>query len=158
MTKQSAGILLFRRRRKTIDLLLVHPGGPYWAKKDDGAWSIPKGLFDEGEDPLAAGIREFEEETGLRLEGPFVELGVFKQPGGKRVFAWAAEGEFDLASFRSNAFSMEWPPRSGRMRSFPEADRADWFSPEDALVKVTRGQRPIIDALLARLKLQSPEP
>jgi predicted NUDIX family NTP pyrophosphohydrolase len=151
--KQSAGILLFRRRGKTVDLLLVHPGGPYWVNKDDGAWSIPKGLFEEGEEALSAAQREFEEETGFRPKGPFMELGAFKQPGGKRVFAWATEGEFDLASFRSNEFSMEWPPRSGRMRSFPEADRAGWFSVEEARVKALKGQRPIIEALLAKLKL-----
>jgi predicted NUDIX family NTP pyrophosphohydrolase len=156
MTKQSAGILMFRRRGRAIELLLVHPGGPYWAKKDDGAWSIPKGLFEDGEDALAAAGREFEEETGMRPAGPFTDLGVFRQPGGKRVFAFAAEGELDPANFRSNSFSMEWPPRSGRMRDFPEADRADWFSPQDALVKVTKGQRPIIDALLARLELPQP--
>lgn len=155
MTKQSAGILMFRRRRDTVDLLLVHPGGPFWANKDEGAWSIPKGLFEDGEDALTAAKREFEEETGMRPTGPFTDLGVFKQPGGKRVFAFAAEGEFDLASFKSDSFSMEWPPRSGRMRDFPEADRADWFSPENALVKATKGQRPIIEALLARLELPS---
>ncbi|HLZ01894.1 MAG TPA: NUDIX domain-containing protein [Bradyrhizobium sp.] len=155
MTKQSAGILMYRRRHGMVDLLLVHPGGPYWARKDEGAWSIPKGLFEEGEDALAAARREFAEETGAQAAGPFIELGVFKQPGGKRVFAWAMEGEFDLAAFRSNSFAMEWPPRSGRMQAFPEADRADWFSPEAALVKVTRGQRPIIEALLERLDLLS---
>ena len=148
MTRQSAGILLFRRRGGSVELLLVHPGGPFWAKKDDGAWSIPKGLFEDGEDALAAAQREFEEETGMRPAGPFTELGVFKQPGGKRVFAFAAEGELDLASFRSNCFSMEWPPRSGRMQEFPEADRAAWFDPEAARVKLTRGQQPIIEALL----------
>ena len=148
MTRQSAGILLFRRRGGSVELLLVHPGGPFWAKKDDGAWSIPKGLFEDGEDALAAAQREFEEETGMRPAGPFIELGVFKQPGGKRVFAFAAEGEFDLTSFRSNRFSMEWPPRSGRMQEFPEADRAGWFDPEAARVKLTRGQQPIVEALL----------
>ena len=153
MTKQSAGILMYRRRHGTVDLLLLHPGGPYWAGKDEGAWSIPKGLFEEGEDALAAAAREFEEETGMKPTGPFVELGVFKQPGGKRVFAWAMEGEFDLAAFASNSFAMEWPPKSGRMQEFPEADRAEWFSAGEALVKVTRGQRPIIDALLERLDL-----
>jgi predicted NUDIX family NTP pyrophosphohydrolase len=155
MTKQSAGILMFRRRRDTVDLLLVHPGGPFWANKDEGAWSIPKGLFEEGEDALTAARREFEEETGVRPTGPFTDLGAFKQPGGKRVFAFATEGEFDLASFKSDSFSMEWPPRSGRIRDFPEADRADWFSLENALVKATKGQRPIIEALLARLELPS---
>jgi len=156
MTRQSAGILMFRRRDGAVGLLLVHPGGPYWAKKDEGAWSIPKGLFEEGEDALAAARREFAEETGARPAGPFIELGVFKQPSGKRVFAWAIEGEFDLAAFASESFAMEWPPRSGRMQEFPEADRAGWFSHDEARVKITRGQRPIIEALLERLDLVSP--
>lgn len=155
MAKQSAGILMFRRRHDAVGLLLVHPGGPYWTRKDEGAWSIPKGLFEEGEEALAAARREFEEETGTRSMGPFIELGMFKQPGGKKVFAWAVEGEFDLASFRSGSFAMEWPPRSRRMQEFPEADRAGWFSPDEALVKVTRGQRPIIAALIERLDLRS---
>lgn len=155
MTKQSAGILMFRRSHRSVELLLVHPGGPYWARKDEGAWSIPKGLFEKGEDALAAARREFEEETGTTPAGPFIELGVFRQPGGKRVCAFASEGEFDLASFRSESFAMEWPPRSRRMQEFPEADRAAWFNPEEALVKVTRGQRPIIEALIERLDLRS---
>ena len=151
MAKQSAGLLMFRRRRGAIELLLVHPGGPYWARKDDGAWSIPKGFVEEGEDTLVAAKREFEEETGQRPTGEFIALGVFKQPSGKQVNAFAIEGEFDLASFRSNNFALEWPPRSGRMQEFPEADRAGWFTPEAALVKITKGQRPIIQALLEGL-------
>jgi predicted NUDIX family NTP pyrophosphohydrolase len=142
---------MFRRRGTMIEVLLVHPGGPFWARKDDGAWSIPKGLLEEGEDALAAARREFEEETGKRPAGSFFELGVFKQPGGKRVSAWGVEGDFDLTSFRSNSFAMEWPPRSGRTREFPEADRADWFKVQDAVVKIIGGQRPIIEALLERL-------
>jgi predicted NUDIX family NTP pyrophosphohydrolase len=151
MVERSAGLLMFRRAGKTAEVLLVHPGGPFWAKKDDGAWSIPKGLFEEAEDALAAARREFEEETGTFPEGEFIELGIFKQPSGKRISAWAFEGAFDLATFRSNMFAMEWPPKSGRLREFPEADRAGWFGPEEALVKVTKGQRPIIEALFARL-------
>ena len=151
MAPQSAGILLFRRRAHALELLLVHPGGPFWAKKDDGAWSIPKGLFEAGEDALAAARREFAEETGCRIEGPFLELGSFKQPSGKMVFAWAAEGEFDLAAFRSNAFSLEWPPKSGRIQQFPEADRAAWFTPAETERKITRGQVAIVRALLAQL-------
>jgi predicted NUDIX family NTP pyrophosphohydrolase len=154
MTQQSAGVLMFRRRSETIEFLLVHPGGPFWARKDDGAWSIPKGLFADDEDALAAAKREFEEETGQRPDGPFIELGSFKQPSGKHVHVWAVEGEFDLASFRSNSFAMEWPPKSGRTQEFPEADRAGWFAPQDALVKITKGQRPIIAALLERLQKQ----
>jgi len=152
MMKQSAGLLMFRHRRGAIEVLLVHPGGPFWAKKDDGAWSIPKGLFEDGEDALTAAKREFQEETGGRPVGAFIELGVFKQSGGKLVSAWAVEGEFDLTSFKSNSFAIEWPPRSGRMREFPEADRADWFKAQNALVKIIRGQRPIIEALLKRLQ------
>ena len=155
MAKQSAGLLMFRRRGGSIELLLVHPGGPFWAKKDDGAWSIPKGLFEEDEDALIAAQREFWEETGLRPDEPFIALGVFRQPSGKRVHVWAFEGEFDLASFRSNSFAMEWPPRSGRMQEFPEADRAGWFSPDEALVKMTKGQRAIVKALLERLDMKS---
>jgi predicted NUDIX family NTP pyrophosphohydrolase len=154
MTQHSAGLLMFRRRSETIEMLLVHPGGPFWARKDDGAWSIPKGLFLEGEDALVAAKREFEEETGQRPDGAFIQLGSFKQPSGKHVHAWAVEGEFDLTSFRSNNFAMEWPPKSGRMQEFPEADRAGWFAPQDALVKITKGQRPIIAALLERLQKQ----
>ena len=115
MPQRSAGLLMFRRRRGIAEVLLVHPGGPFWTKKDDGAWSIPKGLYEEGENPLSAAKREFEEETGQRPVGTFIELGVFKQPSGKHVSAWAFEGEFDLAAFKSNTFAMEWPPRSRRL-------------------------------------------
>jgi predicted NUDIX family NTP pyrophosphohydrolase len=139
------------RRRGSIEVLLVHPGGPFWAKKDDGAWSIPKGLFEEGEDAAAAARREFEEETGHAPVGAPIELGIFRQPGGKLIHAFAVEGEFDLSGFKSNSFSMEWPPRSGRMAEFPEADRAGWFGPEDAHVKLGKGQRPILATLLAGL-------
>jgi predicted NUDIX family NTP pyrophosphohydrolase len=154
MAQQSAGLLMFRRPRGDLQLLLVHPGGPFWAKKDDGAWSIPKGLFEEDENALLAAQREFEEETGKRVEGSFIELGAFRQPSGKRVHVWATEGEFDLDSFRSNSFSLEWPPKSGRRQEFPEADRANWFSPEEARVKITKGQRPIIEALLEQLQMR----
>lgn len=152
MPQHSAGLLMFRRSGSTLEVLLVHPGGPYWARKDDGAWSIPKGLFEEGEEPLAAAQREFEEETGQLPDGRFVELGVFRQPSGKRIHAFAVEGDFDLKSFKSNNFSMEWPPRSGRMAEFPEADRAGWFGKSEALVKITGGQRQIIEALSQRLR------
>src|ERR1700745_388739 len=112
MVERSAGLLMFRRAGKTMEVLLVHMGGPFWAKKDDGAWSIPKGLLEEDEDALAAARREFQEETGHAPDGEFIELGVFRQPGGKQVSAWAIEGEFDLSQFKSNMFAMEWPPRS----------------------------------------------
>jgi predicted NUDIX family NTP pyrophosphohydrolase len=149
MVQHSAGLLMFRRR-ETIEVLLVHPGGPFWAKKDDGAWSIPKGLFEDGEDALAAAMREFEEETGHAPAGAPIELGIFRQPSDKRIHAFALESEFDLGTFRSNSFSMEWPPRSGRTAEFPEADRAGWFGRTDALVKITKGQRPIVEALFKR--------
>src|SRR5215472_17690164 len=127
MPKQSAGLLLCRQSGGRLEVLLIHPGGPFWAKKDDGAWSIPKGEFTSDEDPLAAARREFEEELGSVVEGEFMPLGAVKQPGGKVVHAWAVRGEFDPPRLKSNLFSMEWPPRSGRQQEFPEVDRAEWF-------------------------------
>jgi predicted NUDIX family NTP pyrophosphohydrolase len=153
MPQLSAGLLMFRRRDGATEVLLVHMGGPFWAKKDDGAWSIPKGLYEEGEDARAAAQREFAEETGGSPEGPFIALGTFRQPSGKQLSVWAAEGEFDLRTFKSNMFTMEWPPKSGRTAEFPEADRAGWFDQAQALVKVTKGQRPIVKALFERLEL-----
>src|SRR5262249_23051861 len=126
-------------------------GGPFWANKDDGAWSIPKGEYATDEDPLAAAKREFEEETGARLEGEAAPLGAFRQSSAKTVDAWAVEGDFDPAALTSNTFTMEWPPRSGRTREVPEVDRAAWFTPEEAARKLLRGQRPILEALLRRL-------
>jgi predicted NUDIX family NTP pyrophosphohydrolase len=152
MPQQSAGLLMYRRSRGAVEVLLVHMGGPFWAKKDDGAWSIPKGLYETGEDALAAARREFQEETGHTPEGPFIALGTFRQPSGKLVAAFALEGEFDLSLFKSNTFAMEWPPRSGRMQEFPEADRAGWFGEDGAMVKITKGQRPIVRALFDRLR------
>lgn len=149
--KHSAGLLMFRRHGRRGEVLLVHPGGPYWSKKDDGAWSIPKGLYNSSEDALAAAKREFEEETGCVPAGEFIALGGFKQPGGKVISAWAFEGDFDLKSFRSNLFTMEWPPRSNRQAEFPEADRAEWFDPATAARKLVRGQVPILDKWLALL-------
>jgi predicted NUDIX family NTP pyrophosphohydrolase len=152
MTKRSAGILMFRRSGPEPEFLLVHPGGPFWARKDEGAWSIPKGLYADGEDPLSAARRELEEETGCTAQGDFIELGTFKQPGGKTIAAWGVEGDFDLGNFRSNDFSLEWPPRSGRMQKFPEADRAQWFSPDEAMRKILKGQAAILSKLLERLR------
>ncbi len=152
MPQRSAGILMYRMKDDGPELLLVHPGGPFWAKKDDGAWSIPKGLYDDSEDALIAARREFEEETGCRPSGDFVPLGRFKQPGGKTISAWAVEGDFDLSGFRSNLFTMEWPPKSGRMKKFPEVDRAQWFSPETAARKIVKGQLPIVAAMLEQLR------
>jgi predicted NUDIX family NTP pyrophosphohydrolase len=157
MAKTSAGILLFRRRPEGVEVMLGHPGGPFWARKDAGAWSIPKGLTNEGEDVLAAAKREFLEETGMAVDGEFLDLGEHKQPGGKTIVAFAHEGDFDPASLKSNAFSIEWPPHSGRMAEFPEVDRAAWFSIEQAMEKATRGQRPIIAALAEKLGVKRPE-
>jgi predicted NUDIX family NTP pyrophosphohydrolase len=137
-------------RRSGPEVLLVHPGGPFWAKKDDGVWSIPKGLY-EDELALDAAKREFEEETGCKPQGDFIALGSFAQPGGKIISAWALEGDFDLAAFRSNLFAMEWPPKSGRMTEFPEADRAGWFTSVEALRKIVKGQVPIVNALLMKV-------
>jgi predicted NUDIX family NTP pyrophosphohydrolase len=151
-TKHSAGILMYRRLGAEAEVLLVHPGGPFWSRKDDGAWSIPKGVHEDGEDPLLAAKREFEEETGCVPNGDFVALGTFRQPSGKKISVWAVEGDFDLSHFKSNSFSMEWPPRSGRLRQFPEADRAAWMGPVEALRKILKGQAPILRALYERLE------
>jgi predicted NUDIX family NTP pyrophosphohydrolase len=148
--KLSAGILLYRRPRGAPEVLLVHPGGPFWAKKDLGAWSIPKGEPSSGEDLLAAAKREFHEETGLAVSGVFHALAPVRQPGGKIVHAWAVEGDGDAATNASNSFTMEWPPRSGRMREFPEVDHAEWFDLAAAAGKITKGQVDLIDQL-ARL-------
>lgn len=151
MPQRSAGILLYRRRHGGVEVLLVHPGGPFWAGKDEGAWSIPKGAYHPGEEPLAAARREFAEETGAQLEGEFVALGAFRQSAVKTVDAWAVEGDFDPAGLRSNTFAMQWPPRSGRVGEFPEVDRAEWFAPAAAARKILKGQRPILQALLRHL-------
>jgi predicted NUDIX family NTP pyrophosphohydrolase len=152
MTKLSAGILLYRGRGAELRLLLAHPGGPFWAKKDQGAWSIPKGEYDEGEDPLAVARREFEEELGAPVPaGDAVELGEIVQPSRKVVTAFAVEGDFDPSRLRSNLFEMEWPPKSGHKQSFPEVDRAAWFTVEEAREKILPGQLPFIDQLLERL-------
>jgi predicted NUDIX family NTP pyrophosphohydrolase len=151
MPKRSAGLMLYRRSKDLVEVLLVHPGGPFWRNKDEGAWSIPKGLCDEGEDPLTSASREFEEETGHRPSGAFVPLGEFRQGGGKLVIAYSVEGNFDPAALTSNLFSIEWPPRSGALQEFPEVDRAAWFTPDEARRKLVRGQVPILEALLRQL-------
>jgi predicted NUDIX family NTP pyrophosphohydrolase len=151
MAKVSAGILVFRRRPSGLEVMLAHPGGPFWAKKDLGAWSIPKGLADEGEALLDAAKREFLEETGMAVNGEFLDLGAHKQPSGKTIAAWACEGDFDPALLKSNTFTVEWPPRSGRMAEFPEVDRAAWFSIAEALEKIGNGQKPIVVALEAAM-------
>jgi predicted NUDIX family NTP pyrophosphohydrolase len=145
----SAGILLYRRRAGMLEVFLVHPGGPFWARKDAGAWSIPKGEFEPGEDPLGHAKREFLEETGSPVEGRFQALTPVKLKSGKTVYAWAVEGDIDAASVRSNLFSMEWPPKSGRQQEFPEVDRGGWFDMEAARVKLQEGQLGFLDELEA---------
>ena len=148
MPKRSAGLLMYRRSHRTLELLLVHPGGPFWAKKDEGAWSIPKGEYDDGEDVRAVAKREFAEEVGAVPDGALVDLGEVVQGGGKRVRAFALEGDFDVVRLQSNTFELEWPPKSGRRQTFPEVDRAAWFAPDTARQKILAGQRPFIDRLI----------
>jgi predicted NUDIX family NTP pyrophosphohydrolase len=147
MPRVSAGLLMFRRKGDAPQVLLAHPGGPLWAKKDLGAWTIPKGEGAPDEDLLATARREFEEETGFRPQGPFHPLGSVKQRAGKVVHAWAFEGDVDPASLRSNTFSMEWPPRSGQRHDFPEVDRAEFFDLDEARRRINPAQAPLLDAL-----------
>jgi predicted NUDIX family NTP pyrophosphohydrolase len=147
MPRTSAGLLMYRRREGALEVLLVHPGGPFWAKKDVGSWSIPKGEFGPDEDPLASAKREFEEETGFVAGGEFTSLRPVKQPGGKVVHAWVFEGDCDPKAIKSNTFSIEWPPRSGKMRTFPEVDRAEWFTIDAAKKKILKGQVGFIEEL-----------
>jgi predicted NUDIX family NTP pyrophosphohydrolase len=152
MPKRSAGILLYRRNG-ALEVLLVHPGGPFWAKKDLGAWSIPKGEYEDGEDAQATAVRELEEETGHRLESTgLLELGSIRQRGGKVLTAWAAPGDLDSAAITSNTFTMEWPPRSGRQREFPEVDRAGWFELPAARSKLLPAQAELLDRLVSALE------
>jgi predicted NUDIX family NTP pyrophosphohydrolase len=152
VAKRSAGILLYRLRGGGPEVLLVHPGGPFWARRDAGVWSIPKGEYEDGDDPLACALREFEEETGSTLTpGELVELDDVKQKGGKVVTAWTAEGDLDADAVRSNTFTMEWPPRSGRTAEFPEVDRAGWFGIDEAREKLNPAQAAFLDRLLERL-------
>jgi predicted NUDIX family NTP pyrophosphohydrolase len=153
VARRSAGILLHRVAHGAPEVLLVHPGGPFWARKDTGVWSIPKGEYEDGEDPRACALREFEEELGAALPpGELVELGSVKQKGGKVVSAWAVEGDLDVDSVHSNTFTMEWPPRSGRTAEFPEIDRAEWFGVEEAREKLVEAQTEFLDRLLERLR------
>jgi predicted NUDIX family NTP pyrophosphohydrolase len=147
----SAGLVVWRPGPSGAEILLAHPGGPYWRGKDEAGWSIPKGLADEDEDLLAAAQREFAEELGLSVEGPFTALTACKLPGGKLVHAWLVAADLDLSALRSNQFEIEWPPRSGRMQAFPEVDQADYFAAEEALRKIHRGQQPILVEAFARL-------
>jgi predicted NUDIX family NTP pyrophosphohydrolase len=151
MPQTSAGVLLFRRRSGGLEVLLGHPGGPFWARKDDGSWSMPKGLVEPGEDHEAAARREFEEETGFQPPATLLPLGAFRQPGGKTVIAYAAEGDLDPAALQPGSFTLEWPPRSGHTAEFPEIDRAAWFTLVEARAKILRGQAPALDALAALL-------
>jgi predicted NUDIX family NTP pyrophosphohydrolase len=152
MAKKSAGILLYRMSKEALQVFLVHPGGPYWVKKDDGAWSIPKGEFEDDEDPLAAAKREFNEETGINLYGEFIELEPVKQKSGKIVYAWAVEGNVDATTIKSNSFEIEWPPRSGKMKSFPEIDKAEWFTIIEAIQKINPAQSPLIKELQEKIE------
>jgi predicted NUDIX family NTP pyrophosphohydrolase len=151
MSKTSAGILLYRRKDNEFRVFLIHPGGPFFEKKDEGAWSVPKGEIDEGEDALVAARREFKEETGCGLEGKFVPLSPVTQKGGKIVLVWAVEGDCDADAIRSNTFALEWPPKSGRVRDFPEVDRAGWFTVDEAKKKINPAQAALVDELLSKL-------
>lgn len=151
MPKQSAGLLVYRLRDRALEVFLVHPGGPFWAKKDAGAWSIPKGEFTAGEDALAAARREFQEETGVSVDGPFASLGSVQQAGGKTIHAFATAAEIDADTIVSNTFQLEWPPRSGRFAEFPEVDRGAWFSPEAAAEKINPAQAELIARLRSAL-------
>lgn len=153
MAKQSAGILVFRRKDELPEVLLVHPGGPFFAHKDVGVWSIPKGELDKDEDPFAAALREFEEETSLPLSGSFTELAPVKQKSGKIVHAWAIECDPDLSGFASNIFSFEWPMRSGKFIDIPEVDRVEWMDIATARQKINAGQVPLLTELMAILGL-----
>ncbi len=154
MPKNSAGVLLYRLVQDSIEVLLVHPGGPFWTKRDAGAWSIPKGEFSGEEDPLAAAKRELLEEIGMELAGELIELTPVKQKGGKTVYAWALRGDIDPATIRSNTFEIEWPPGSGRKQQFPEIDRGQWFGIEAARRKINPAQIALIDELLRKLAAQ----
>jgi predicted NUDIX family NTP pyrophosphohydrolase len=147
----SAGVLAYRRGAAGPEFLLVHPGGPFWARKDEAAWSIPKGLVEPGEEGWAAAAREFAEELGQPIAGDPEPLAPCRTPGGKLILAWLAAADLDLSDLRSNLFEMEWPRGSGRVRSFPEVDRAGYFAPAEALWKIHRGQRPILEEAIARL-------
>jgi predicted NUDIX family NTP pyrophosphohydrolase len=152
MPERSAGILLYRVGDRGLEVLLVHPGGPFFARKDDGAWSIPKGLYEDDEEPLAAARREFAEELGSPCpDGPALDLGEIRQKNGKRVTAWALEGDLDAETITSNTFTIEWPPRSGRRQEFPEIDRAGWFTLDAAGAKILAAQAPLLDRLAEAL-------
>ena len=151
--KTSAGLLLYRRCTE-LEVFLVHPGGPFWTRKDAGAWSIPKGEVEDGEDRLQAANREFTEETGFTISGEFRSLDPLKQPSGKIIYAWAIEADYDPGQIRSNSFSLEWPPKSGKMKQYPEVDRAAWFNIAEARNKILAGQIGFIEQLIAVLGIK----
>lgn len=151
MPKKSAGILAYRVKGKTLEFFLVHPGGPFFQKKDEGTWSIPKGEF-EDEEPLDAAIREFEEETGIKLSGDFLPLTPIKQKSGKLVYAWAIETDIDCSNVKSNTFKMEWPPKSGKMKEFPEVDKCEWFDSKTAKTRINIAQFAFIEELVSKIK------
>ena len=151
MPKLSAGILMFRTLGSRLQVFLVHPGGPFWRNKDAGAWSIPKGEYADGEDPLDAAKREFREEAGFEVHGDFFPLGQIKQSGAKVITAFAVEGDCSPAAIRSNTFTIEWPPKSGRQQEFPEIDRAEWFSMDEARTRIVKGQTGFLDRLLTAI-------
>jgi predicted NUDIX family NTP pyrophosphohydrolase len=148
---RSAGLLMYRRRPGGLEVLLAHPGGPFWKARDEGAWTLPKGLYTDEEEALAAACREFGEETGFACAPPFLPLGELRQKSGKRITAWAFEGDADPLALRSNTFQLEWPPRSGRLGEFPEVDRVGWFGLEEARRRLLPGQAPFLDSLEAAL-------
>ena len=148
MNKKSAGILLYRIRESELECFLLHPGGPFFKNKDLGSWSIPKGEMNDDEDPLAAAVREFGEETGTLLQGEFIPLKPVKQKSGKFVYAWAMKGDIDADHIKCNTFLLEWPPKSGKFKSFPEADRGGWFTIKDASAKILAAQQPFLDELV----------
>ena len=158
--KQSAGLLVYRLRAASLEVLLVHPGGPFWTKKDDGAWFLPKGEINPDEEPRQAAYREFREEVGVEPPaGEPLELGTVKNKGGKLIYGWALAGDLDLTGFHSNTFELEWPPRSGKKREFPEVDQARYFSVDEALVKMHPAELPLVERLLRSLRAQlHPEP
>lgn len=150
--RKSAGIVLYRLRANFLEVFLVHPGGPYWKDKEEGAWSIPKGEFSEEEDPIATACREFREETGQEISGDFIDLGKVQQKGGKLVFAWAVEGDIEAGNIRSNTFRQEWPYKSGKWITVPEVDKGGWFSVEEAKIKINTAQFEFIERLVQLLK------
>jgi predicted NUDIX family NTP pyrophosphohydrolase len=153
-SRLSAGLLLYRRTNGGVEIFLAHPGGPFWRRRDEGAWTVPKGIIEDGEDPLDAACREFEEETGIVPVGPYLPLGSIRQKAGKTVHAWAWEGDADPTAIRSNEMEVEWPRGSGVVRSYPEVDRCAWFNPREAREKINAAQAELIDRLFEALRVE----